>query len=126
MYVQGMVVAVPEANKEAYRTLAEKSAEVFKTYGVLQIIECWENEVPGGEATSFRKALNAQDNERIVFSWVVWPSKEKCEAAQAKLQEDPVAAALMEDEPFDARRVVWGGFDPIFTFTRKRERPASG
>ncbi len=40
-YVDGFVVAVPAANKEAYHRLAAAAAPLFKEFGATRIVECW-------------------------------------------------------------------------------------
>ncbi|MWV27703.1 DUF1428 domain-containing protein [Aurantiacibacter rhizosphaerae] len=114
MYVQGFLIAVPEGNKEAYRAVAEKAAAKFAEYGVTEIMEAWEEDVPDGKATDFRKATKAEAGEKIVFSWMIWPDKETCDAAHGKMEEDDFWTSEI-DMPFDGKRMIWGGFSPIFT-----------
>ena len=110
-YVQGFVVPVPSKNKQAYKELATKAAEVFQEYGAEHVVECWGAEVPEGKTTDFRRAVKLEEGETVVFSWIVWPSKEVCDAASKKAMEDP--RMQTGDMPFDGKRMVWGGFDPI-------------
>ncbi len=117
MYVQGFLIAVPEGSKDAYRDLAARAAEKFAEYGVTEIMEAWEEDVSDGELTDFRKATKAKDGERIVFSWMVWPDKQTCDAAHARMSEDEFWTQDME-MPFDGKRMIWGGFQPIFTMGR--------
>lgn len=118
MYVQGFLIAVPEGNKQAYRAMAEKAAAKFAEYGVTEIVENWEEDVTDGKVTDFRMATKAQAGEKIVFSWMVWPDKATCDAASAKMPEDPFWTEEMADMPFDGKRMIWGGFAPIFTMGR--------
>ena len=69
MYVAGFVIPVPQDRMEAYRRWAENSARIFGRYGCLEIVECWEDFVPGGKQTDFRRAVAAKEGEKIVFSW---------------------------------------------------------
>jgi uncharacterized protein YbaA (DUF1428 family) len=109
-YIDGFVIPVPAANKEAYRSMAEKVAPIFKEYGALQLVECWGDDVPDGKVTDFRRAVQAGPDENVVFSWVVWPSKAVRDAASPKLMADP---RLQPDDgmPFDGRRLIYGGFE---------------
>ena len=111
-YVDGYVIAVPTANKEKYRALAEESAPYFMKHGALRVIECWGDDVPEGEVTSFPMAVKRQADETVVFSWIVWPSKEVRDAAMGKLMADPRFAEL-GDMPFDGKRMIMGGFQPL-------------
>jgi uncharacterized protein YbaA (DUF1428 family) len=112
-YVDGFVLAVPKANKEAYRQMAAKGWQFFKEFGALYHIECWEDDVPDGKITDFRRAVQAKPDEAVVFSWIVYPSKEVRDAANKKMMSDPRMAKLKE-MPFDAKRMIYGGFSPIF------------
>lgn len=110
-YVDGFVIPVPEENKEAYRSAAEKFWTYFRDNGALRVVECWGDDVPDGKVTDFRRAVAAQPGENVVFSWVVWPSKEVRDSAHAKMHDDPaMQGAAM---PFDGKRMIFGGFAPI-------------
>lgn len=117
MYVAGLVIPVPEEKQEAYRRWAEMSAAIFKEYGCLEIVECWEDFVPDGKQTDFRRAVAAQPGEKIVFTWQVWPDKESFFAAEEKLHEDE-RLDLGGEPPFDARRLILGCFSPIYSMGR--------
>lgn len=111
-YVDGFVVPVPAGNKAAYVELARKAAQIFKEYGALQVVECWGDDVPVGKVTDFRRAVNAVDGESVVFSWIVWPSKEHRNEAQKKVMADP-RMKMGDDLPFDGQRLIWGGFEVV-------------
>ncbi len=40
-YIDGFLLAVPQANRETYRQVAQKAAAVFKEHGALKVVECW-------------------------------------------------------------------------------------
>lgn len=117
MYVAGYVIPVPEEKKEAYRRWAEKSGAFFREYGCLEIVESWEDHVPEGKVTDFRRAVQAKEGERIVFTWQIWESKEALDAAEAKMHEDP-RMDPPDDIPFDARRLIVGCFAPLYKMGR--------
>jgi uncharacterized protein YbaA (DUF1428 family) len=117
MYIAGLVIPVPEEKMEAYRQWAEKGAAIFRAYGCIEIVESWEDNVPCGKYTDFRRAVDAKDGERIVFSWQVWPDKATLDAAEAKMHEDGVLEFAGEI-PFDARRLIIGCFKPIYIMGR--------
>lgn len=117
MYVCGLVIPVPEDAMEAYRDWAENGAKFFREYGCVEIVECWEDFVPEGKETDFRKAVAAQPGEKIVFTWQVWPDREFFQAAEAKMHED----ARMDSAgtpPFDAKRLILGCFSPLVSVGR--------
>lgn len=111
MYVDGYVIAVPAAKKEAYVALATVMAGLFKEYGATRVVECWGDDVPDGKVTDFRGAVKAQEGEVVVFSWVEYPSKDVRNAAMSRMMSDD----RMRDAemPFDGKRMIFGGFVPI-------------
>ncbi|MCC3246960.1 DUF1428 domain-containing protein [Methylocystis sp. WRRC1] len=110
-YIDGFVIPVPSGNREAYKTAAASFWPLLKEYGALRVVECWGDDVPDGKVTDFRRAVAAQAGENVVFSWVVWPSKEARDAAGKKMREDP----RMKDMPmpFDGKRMIFGGFSVL-------------
>jgi len=88
MYVCGLVIPVPADKMEAYRTWAENGSRIFKSYGCLEIVESWEDFVPDGKHTDFRRAVAAKEGEKIVFTWQIWPDKQTLDAAEARMHED--------------------------------------
>eukprot|EP01035_Chromulina_nebulosa_P032108 gene32108-42853_t len=117
MYVCGLVIPVPEQNMEAYRRWAKSGAAFFREYGCLEIVEGWEDTVPTGQQTDFRRAVAAQDGEKIVFTWQVWPDKAFFEAAEERMHHDPRMDSAGEP-PFDARRLILGCFAPLVVMGR--------
>jgi uncharacterized protein YbaA (DUF1428 family) len=112
-YVQGFVTAVPTANKEKYRKQAADSATVFKEFGVKRMVEGWGDDVPKGKVTDFQGAVQAKDDETVVFSWMEYPDKATYDAANKKMMEDPRMKKMMENMPFDGKRMIYGGFESI-------------
>src|SRR6476661_6621528 len=117
MYICGLVIPMPEDRTEAYRTWAANGAAFFREYGCLEIVESWEDFVPDGKQTDFRKAVAAQPGEKIVFVWQVWPDRERFQAAEAKMHEDPRMDSAGQP-PFDASRLILGCFQPLVTMGR--------
>jgi uncharacterized protein YbaA (DUF1428 family) len=112
-YVDGFVVAVPAANQEAYRHHAAAAAALFKELGVSRMVECWGDDVPEGQVTDFRRAVQAKEDEVVVFSWFEYPSKSVRDTAMEKMMSDPRMKELGSQMPFDGRRMIFGGFVPI-------------
>ena len=110
-YVQGFVLAVPAGNKEAFRAHASELQPLFRECGVSRVVEAWGDDVPDGKVTDFKGAVNAQADERGIFSWTEWPSKEARDQGWEKAMNDP----RMKDMkmPFDGKRMIYGGFAPI-------------
>ncbi|ODN72016.1 DUF1428 domain-containing protein [Methylobrevis pamukkalensis] len=112
-YVDGFVVAVPTENKEVYRTFASQFAVWLKERGATRVVECWGDDVPDGKLTDFRRSVQAEDGETVVFSWVEYPSKEVRDAAMQALMTDPAMEEYGKGMPFDGKRMIFGGFAPI-------------
>lgn len=112
-YVQGFVCAVPNANREAYRQLASRAAEVFRENGAEHVVEAWGDDVPDGKVTSFPMAVKLQPDETVVFAWISWPSRDACESGMAASMKDPRMSPENDPMPFDGQRMIWGGFEPI-------------
>jgi uncharacterized protein YbaA (DUF1428 family) len=111
--IDGFVLAVPVANRDAYLAHATKAAAVFRKHGALRVIECWGDDVPEGTLTSFTLAVQRKDNEAVVFSWIEWPSREARDAGMAKVMADPEMDMDPSSMPFDRKRMVFGGFRTI-------------
>lgn len=109
-YVDGVVAAVPTANKEAFLAHAEAAAAVFKKHGALSVVENWGDDVPEGELNSLHTAVMRKTDETVVFSWITWPSKEARDTGWAKIMADE---EMPKDMPFDGKRMIFGGFSTI-------------
>ena len=117
MYIDGFVIAVPTANKDRFVAHAKKGDSVFIEFGATRVIECWADDVPDGEVTDFRRAVQAKPDETVVFSWIEWPDKETRDAGMAKMMADDFDDERMNMEknpmPFDGKRMIYGGFAPL-------------
>lgn len=112
-YIDAFVAAVSNENKAAYIRHANDAAIVFKEHGALKLVECWGDDVPDGEVTSFPMAVKCKENETVVFSWIVWPSKEVRNSGMEKVMNDPRMDMKINPMPFDGSRLIYGGFQMI-------------
>jgi uncharacterized protein YbaA (DUF1428 family) len=110
-YVDGFVIPVPADKKQAYRDMARKAAAVFKEHGATRVVECWGDDVPDGKVTDFKRAVQAEAGEGVVFSWIVWPSKEVRDEGNKKVMAD--SRMQGDDMPFDGKRLIFGGFEVL-------------
>jgi uncharacterized protein YbaA (DUF1428 family) len=117
MYVNSYVLSVPEDRKDDYTRIVIIFAEVAKDFGALEIFENWEFEIPDGDQTDYRKAVKAEPGEKIVLSWVIWPDRETGAKAHKGMYADPRMDKLGE-MPFDGKRMILGGFEPIFSYRK--------
>ena len=112
-YIDGFVAAVPTANRGAYKRHAEMAADVFKDHGALKLVECWGDDVPDGKLTSFPMAVKKADDETVVFSWIVWPSRQVRDEGMKKVMADPRVQPNVNPMPFDGKRLIFGGFEVL-------------
>ena len=110
-YVDGIVVPVNEAKRDAYRDMAAKNARIFREYGALRIVETLADDVAHGKVTDFHRAVKAEDGETIAFSFIEWPDKATRDQAWGKIMEDN----RMEHggDAMAGARMFWGGFEKI-------------
>lgn len=116
-YIDGFVIAVPTANKEQFIEHARKGDSIFIDYGATRVLENWADDVPEGKLTDFHKAVQAKEDESVVFSWIEWPDKETRDAAMSKMMSEDFKDDRMDPEknpaPFDGGRLIYGGFKSI-------------
>ena len=113
-YVDGFVVPVPTKNVEAYRKLAQQSGRIWMEYGALEFHECIADDVKPGKLTSFPQAVDLKGDETVVFSWIVYKDRAARDEINAKVMNDPrIKEHPPESMPFDAKRMIYGGFSPI-------------
>lgn len=116
-YLQGFVLAVPTANKDKFIEHARLGDAAFIEHGARRVLECWQADVPKGRTTDFFGAVNCQNDEAVVFSWIEWPDKATHDAMAAKMdqlmQTDTRFDPARNPMPFDGTRMIFGGFQPI-------------
>jgi uncharacterized protein YbaA (DUF1428 family) len=112
-YIDGFVAAVPSANRDKFKKHADESAALFRENGALKVVECWGDDVPDGEVTSFPMAVKCGRDETVVFSWIVWPSRKVRDEAHKKLMADPRMQPDKNPMPFDGKRMMCGGFEVV-------------
>jgi len=121
-YIDGFLIAVPKANKEKFVQHAETADSVFMEWGATRALECWEDDVPDGKVTDFRRAVQAKEDEAVVFSWIEWPDKATRDAAMEKMMKgmdsDPRLDPKKNPMPFDGKRMIFGGFAPVVTLEK--------
>ena len=121
-YISGFIMAVPTARKEDYRKMAADAAGMFREYGAIEMMEAWGEDVRDGKVTDFKRAVQARDDETVVFSWIVWPDRATADAAERKMEHDE-RLKPPADPPFAMERMIFGGFTPIFQMGRQGEKP---
>lgn len=111
-YVDGFVVPVRKNKLALYRSMAKKSAKIWREYGALEFHECVGDDVSLGKRTSFPRSVKLKHGETVVFSWIVYRSRAHRDRVMEKIMKDKRIAAMMagKDLPFDGKRMLIGGF----------------
>ena len=116
-YIDGFVIAVPTVNKQKFVEHAKSVDTIFTELGATRVVECWAEDVPVGKVTDFGKAVQATEDESVVFSWIEWPDKATRDAAMKTMMSDDFKDERMDPEknpmPFDGKRLIFGGFEPV-------------
>ena len=113
-YIDGYLVAVPAANKQRYLDMAKAVDGMFIDYGATRIVECWSDDVPHGKLTDFYMAVQAKEDEALVFAWIEWPDKATRDKGWDDLMKDERMKMGPQDNPMVGARMIYGGFDTIF------------
>ena len=114
-YIDGFVAAVPTADEQAYLQHARFAGALFREFGATRCVECWGDDVKDGHTTDFRRAVQATDDETVVFAWMEWPDKATRDAGMARSMEEPRMREM--EMPFDGKRMIYGGFTPVVELT---------
>lgn len=114
-YVDGFVLPVVRSHLDEYRRVARKAGKIWREYGALQYVECVADDVQYGKRTSFPRSVKLKDDEVVVFSWIVYKSRQQRDSIMKKIMTDPRLAAMMDPNnmPFDGKRMFWGGFKTL-------------
>ena len=112
-YVDGFIVPVPKKNLEAYKDIARLAGKVWMEHGALSYAECVGDDVPYGEVTSFPRSVQATDDEVVIFSWITYADRTARDAIVAKVMADPRLQMDPADNPFDGKRMIFGGFAAV-------------
>jgi uncharacterized protein YbaA (DUF1428 family) len=114
-YVDGFLLPVPRKNREKYRKMSTQAGRVWMDHGALGYHECVADDVPLGKHTSFPQGVKLKKGEEVWFSWIVYRSRAHRDRVNAKAMKDPRLAHMMDPKamPFDAKRMVFGGFRSI-------------
>jgi uncharacterized protein YbaA (DUF1428 family) len=112
-YVDGFVLPVPKKNVAAYRRMARKAGRIWKEYGALEYRECVADDVKPGKRTSFPQSVKLKGGEAVWFSWIVYRSRADRDRILKKVMADERLKGDMKSMPFDARRMIYGGFKVV-------------
>lgn len=112
-YITVAVYAVPTANKDVFIQHAKKIAPLFTKHGALSAVDCWGDDVPEGEVTSFPMAVKCEPGETVAYSHVIWPDKATHDANMEKVMGDMQAQSDGNPMPFDGNRMIFASFETV-------------
>jgi uncharacterized protein YbaA (DUF1428 family) len=115
-YVDGFVVPVPKRKLAAYKAMARRAGKVWIEHGALEYVECVADDVKWGKRTSFPRSVKMKrPAETVFFSYIVYKSRRDRDRIMKKVMADPRLADMMDMKnlPFDAKRMIFGGFKPV-------------
>lgn len=116
-YYDFFLLPLPPKNEQDYKGQIQIFIDVMKDLGLLHYVEAMADDVPAGEVTDFYRAVAKQGDETVVASFAIWPDKATRDRAWSEGMKDPRMASM--DAPqrlFDGKRMVYGGFRPLFEF----------
>ena len=114
MYIDGFIVPVPKSKLDAYREIARLAERVWREYGAVEYREWLADDVKPGKLTSFPQSVQLKEDEVVVFSWIVYKSRADRDEINAKVMNDPRMKQDPSSWPFDGKRMIFGGFTPLF------------
>ena len=123
-YIDGFVVPLPNGKEDEYRKMAETFARKAKDQGAIGSVEAVGDDLQRGKTTDFFMAVKAEDNENVVFSFILWPDKATRDKGWEKIMADPDMQPGAQPMPFDGKRMFWGGFKPLVNTLEKVSEPA--
>lgn len=114
-YVDGFVIPVAKKNLESYRRMSRKAGKIWREHGALDYKECVGEDLKIKGVASFPRVIGAKRGETVVFSWILYRSRQQRDKVNAKVMKDPRIAKMMAagKEPFDPRRMLYAGFQVI-------------
>jgi uncharacterized protein YbaA (DUF1428 family) len=111
-YVDGFVTPVPKRKLKQYLAMSKKMSKVWRDHGALEFRECVADDVKWGKRTSFLRAVKQKAGETVCFAYIAYKSRAHRDSVNARAMKDKRVAPMMNPKnlPFDAKRMIWGGF----------------
>ena len=112
-YVDGFVMAVPKSNKQQiHRACPHRGCGVHRA-GPPVFSNAGPTTCPTARSRISASAVQANGDETVVFSWIEWPDKATRDAGMKNDDERPSDEPESNPMPFDAKRMIFGGFAPV-------------
>jgi uncharacterized protein YbaA (DUF1428 family) len=119
-YVDGFLIVVPKDKLDEYRKMAAEGRDTWMKHGALDYKECVGDDLNpsmgGMDSLPFPQLTGLTPDEVLVFSFIVYSSKQHRDEVNAKVLSDPaMSPEAMKDKPmsFDMKRFSYGGFEVL-------------
>jgi uncharacterized protein YbaA (DUF1428 family) len=113
-YVDGFVIPIPKKNLNAYRRMAQQAGKIWRDHGALEFRECVGDDLNIKMGKPFPRGIETKPGETVIFSYIVFKSRADRDRVNARVLKDPRLAKMMgQAMPFDAKRMLYGGFKTI-------------
>ena len=118
-YVDGYVLAAPNDGLDAYREMADETGKLWVEHGAREYFEGVGDDVEpdmgGMQVRTLPQLAETGDDESVVFSFVVFESREHRDEVNARVMEDSAMDPenFEEETPTDPERMAYGGFRSI-------------
>jgi alkaline phosphatase len=112
-YADVYLVPLPKKNIAAYKKMALLGKKTWMKYGAVQYFETVGDELKMPWGLPFGKALKLKAGETVVAAWVLYKSKAHRNAVNKRVHADPIMHSMPKKMPFDAKRMVVGGFNVL-------------
>ena len=121
-YVDGYVLPVPSDKVDEYREMAAEAGKSWIRHGALQYFECVGDDLDPDmgdvEIATFPDLVAADQDETVIFAFVVYESREHRDEVNAAVHEEMESMEGVEefDMPFDVARMAYGGFEALVEY----------
>jgi uncharacterized protein YbaA (DUF1428 family) len=113
-YVDGFVIPILKKKVNAYRRVARKAGKIWRDHGALEFRECVGEDLKIKMGKPFTQGIKTRPGETVIFSYIVFKSRAHRDRVNARVMKDSRLAKLMDQPmPFDAKRMLYGGFTTI-------------
>ncbi|MDD1780094.1 DUF1428 domain-containing protein [Enterovibrio sp. ZSDZ35] len=102
LYVDGLVTALPAKNKDTYQQLVNDAVPLIQAYGAIKVVHCSDkptNKAVKPEGYKTEKGV-------VVFSWIIWPSREIRDRGMERMLSDPRFDDVMNPVCLDGERLI--------------------
>lgn len=113
MHIDGFLIPVKTSRKAEYLVAAKEMTDLYLKHGAIRCVESWGEGIEQGVRTSFPRAVEAEADEAVVFSWMEFPDAATSAAAHEAVWSEPAMQAMMETDIIDGKRMIFGGFEMI-------------